>query len=170
MTEQEIEERKEYLRSTISAKEVLLRYGIQVKYNRCKGFCHDGKDPNMKVFHDGCHCFVCSKSYDIFDITMILNGCDFWTAFELLGGTEEISFRASRVAKAAVRDRLIRIAQQRAEELKLREMRMYITAYRQIIEQEEPFTDLWCYAQDKLPYQLYLLEEYIERGCLPCRR
>lgn len=170
MTEVEIAERKEYLRVTVSAKEVLYRFGVAVKHNRCRGFCHGGKDLNMKVFHDGCHCFVCSKSFDIFDITMELNSCDFWTAFELLGGTEKPSFKTSRIAKQAIRERDTRIAQQRAEELKLRQIQMYITAYRQIIQIEEPYSDLWCYAQDKLPYQLYLLEEYIERGCLSCKK
>jgi hypothetical protein len=170
LTEEEISERKEYLRATVSVPEVLNRYGIKVKWNRCRGFCHDGKDFNMKVFNTGCHCFVCGKSYDIFDITMMLNSCEFWTAFELLGGTEKQSFTTSRKAKQAVRDREQRIAQQRAEELRFRELQMYITAYRKIIEQEEPFSDLWCYVQDRLPYQLYLLEEYIERGCLPCRK
>jgi hypothetical protein len=170
LTEEEINERKEYLRSITSAKEVLYRFGVTVKHNRCRGFCHDGKDLNMKVFHDGCHCFVCSKSFDIFDITMLLNNCEFWTAFELLGGTEKPSFATSRKAKQAVREREARIAQQKAEDLLLREIRMYITAYRQIIAQEEPFSDLWCYAQDKLPYQLYLLKEYTERGCLPCKK
>ncbi|MDF2908396.1 MAG: zinc finger CHC2-family protein [Herbinix sp.] len=164
MTEDEIKERKEYLRSTVSMYEVLNRYGIKIKWSRCRGFCHDGKDFNMKVFRTGCHCFVCSKSYDIFDVTMILNNCDFWTAFELLGGTEKQSFTTSRKAKQAVRDREQRIAWQRKEELKLRRIRMYITAYRRIITTEEPFSDLWCYAQNKLPYQLYLLEIYSERG------
>jgi len=164
LTEEEINERKEYLRATISASEVLSRYGIAVKHRRCKGFCHEGKDFNMKVFHNGCHCFVCNKSMDIFDITMILNYCDFWTAFELLGGTEKQSFTTSRQAKSAIKERNDRIEQQRIEELKLRSIRMYITAYRNIISLEEPFSDLWCYAQDKLPYQLYLLEFYSERG------
>ena len=97
---------------------------------------------------------------DIFDITMILNYCDFWTAFELLGGTEKQSFTTSRKAKSAVREREQRIAWQRIEELRLRGIRLYITAYRQIIRTEEPFSELWCYAQDKLPYQMYLLEYY----------
>lgn len=170
MTEQEISERKEYLRATVPAKEVLYRFGIAVKHNRCKGFCHDGKDLNMKIFHDGCHCFVCDRSFDIFDITMFLNNCDFWTAFELLGGTEKQSFRSSRVAKEAIRERKTRIAQQKVEELTLRGIQMHITAYRNIIASNEPYSDLWCYAQDKLPYQLYLLEEYNERGCLPCKK
>jgi hypothetical protein len=164
LTEEEIKERKEYLRSTVSAADVLSQYGLTVKWRRCRGFCHDGKDFNMKVFRTGCHCFVCGKSYDIFDITMMLNNCDFWTAFELLGGTEEQSFTTSRRAKSALREREQRIALQRKEELKLKGIRMHITAYRQIIETEEPYSDLWCYAQANLPYQLYLLEIYSERG------
>jgi hypothetical protein len=164
LTDDEIKERKEYLRYTVTMSEVLNRYGIKVKWGRCKGFCHDGKDFNMKVFRNGCHCFVCGKSFDVFDVTMMLCSCDFWTAFELLGGTEKQSFTTSRKAKQAVRDREQRIAWQRKEELKLREIRMYITAYRKIIQTEPPFSDLWCYAQDHLPYQLYLLEIYSERG------
>ena len=170
MTEEEINERKEYIKAYTSMPEVLARYGVIVKWRRCKGFCHDGKDYNMKVFRNGCHCFVCGKSYDIFDVTMMLNSCDFWTAFELLGGTEKQSFTASRKAKQAVREREIRIAQQKAEELVLRGIRMHITAYRNIIHTEDPFSDAWCFAQNQLPYQLYLLEEYNERGCLPCKK
>lgn len=170
MTEDEIKERKEYLKSIISVSEVLSRYGIQVKHHRCRGFCHDGKDYNMKVFRNGCHCFVCGKSMDIFDITMMLNYCDFWTAFELLGGTVKQSFTTSRKAKSALRERDQRIQVQHNDELKLRSIQMYITAYRRIIALEEPFSDLWCYAQNQLPYQLYLLESYNERGELPCKK
>lgn len=160
MTENEIEERKEYLRATVSATEVLNRYGVLVKHNRCRGFCHDGKDLNMKVFRNGCQCFVCGKNMDIFDITMMLNCCDFWTAFELLGGTEKQSFTTSRKAKSAIRERDQRIALQRKEELRLKGIRLYITAYRQIITTAAPYSELWCEAQNKLPYQIYLLEYY----------
>lgn len=167
MTNEKIEERKEYLRSTISATEVLTRYGIQVKRSRCRGFCHDGKDMNMKVFRTGCHCFVCSKSMDIFDITMHFNNCDFWTAFELLGGTEKPSFTAVRKGKKAQRERQIRVNKQKELNRKLKGIRMHITAYRNIIARAKPFSYIWCYCHNKLQYQLYLLEYYTERGDYP---
>lgn len=167
MTELEIEERKEYLRSTVSATEVLNRYGEQVKRNRCRGFCHGGKDLNMKVFMTGCHCFVCGKSMDIFDIVMHFNNCDFWTAFELLGGTEKPSFTAVRKGKLAKKQRQSRVYKQNEIKRELGQIRMYIAAYRNILVDAEPLSDLWCYCQNKLQYQLYLLDYYIERGDYP---
>lgn len=170
MTDEEIEERKEYIKATTTVREVLQGHGISVKHNRCRGFCHNGKDYNMKVFRTGCHCFVCGRSFDVFDITMELDHCDFWTAFELLGGTEKLSFIASRKAKTVLKERNDRIEQQRREELILRGIRMHITIYRRIIATTDPFSDQWCYAQNQLPYQLHLLETYNEKGELPCRK
>jgi hypothetical protein len=158
LTEEEIKERKEYLRATVSMSEVLYRYGIKVKWGRCKGFCHDGKDYNMKVFRNGCHCFVCGKSYDIFDATMMLCNCDFWTAFELLGGTEKQSFTSQRKAKSALRERIRRIAEAEAENKELHRIHMYITAYRELIALYEPFSDIWCESQNGLQLELYHLE------------
>ncbi len=158
MTKEEIDERKEYLLATVSAKDVLARYGVRVKQDRCRGWCHDGKDLNMKVFRDGCHCFVCGRSFDIFDITMHFNNCDFWTAFELLGGTEKPSFTASRKAKLAILERRNRIAKEQQEQAELRRIRAYITAYRGIIDTSEPFSDIWCESHNKLQLEIYHLE------------
>jgi hypothetical protein len=89
---------------------------------------------------------------------MHFNGCDFWTAFELLGGTEKQSFATQRKAKSALRrhqEELLRVKRHKAE---LRRINIYITAYRRLIESEEPFTDAWCYAQNQLQLELYHLE------------
>lgn len=158
MTKEEIEERKEYIKSYTSMPEVLDQYGITVKWRRCKGLCHDGKDYNMKVFRNGCHCFVCGKSYDIFDITMLLNNCDFWTAFELLGGTEKQSFTSQRKAKTALRERQKRIAESEREKKELHRVHMYITAYRELISTSEPFSDIWCESINQLQLESYHLE------------
>ena len=158
LTKEEIDERKQILLDTVSVPDVLSRYGIPIKWKRCKGWCHGGKDLNMKVFRNGCHCFVCGKSYDIFDITMHFNNCDFWTAFELLGGTEKPSFSAVRKAKLALKEREQRNIKERAEKAELKRIRMYITAYRDIISTSEPFSDLWCECQNQLQLELYHLE------------
>lgn len=163
LNKEQIEERKEYLRSTISVPDTLYRYGVQVIRNRSKGFCHDGKDMNMKVFETGCKCFVCNKSFDIFDITMHFNNCDFWTAFELLGGTERLSFTAVVKANKAKRERENQKASELNLKIKLMQIRDQITAYRDIIAEAEPLTDIWSYCQNKLQYQLYLLEYYNEK-------
>lgn len=162
MTKEEIEERKQYLLATISVPDVLARYGVTVKRKRCRGFCHGGKDLNMKVFRDGCHCFVCGRSFDIFDITMFFNNCDFWAAFELLGGTEKPSFTAQRKAKSALKvrqDRSIRLQKENAE---LKRIQAYIAAYRELIASSEPFSDLWCYCVNNLQLKLYHLEYMTE--------
>jgi hypothetical protein len=158
LTDAEINERKEYLRSTVTMTEVLNRFGITVKHHRCKGFCHNGKDYNMKVFRTGCHCFVCGKSFDIFDATMLLSNCEFWTAFELLGGTEKQSFTAQRKAKTALRERQRRIVETEKEKNELHRIQMYITAYRELIASSEPFSDLWCECINQLQLELYHLE------------
>lgn len=162
MTKEEIEERKEYLLTTVTVPDVLSRYGIPVKWKRCKGWCHGGKDFNMKVFRDGCHCFVCGRSFDIFDITMHFNNCDFWTAFELLGGTEKPSFTAQRKAKSALKERMNRIAKVQKDKAELRRIKAYITAYRELIAISEPFSELWCECQNQLQLELYHLEYMTE--------
>jgi hypothetical protein len=158
LTIEEIEERKQYLLATVTVKDVLSRLGIPVKWMRCRGWCHDGKDFNMKVFRDGCHCFVCGRSFDIFDITMHFNNCDFWTAFELLGGTEKPSFTAQRKAKSAMKERQDRIIKERKVKAELKRIRAYITAYRELLNKSEPLSDEWCEYYNKLQYEIYLLE------------
>ncbi len=158
MTKEEIEERKQLLISTISAYEVLSQYGVSTRHNRCRGWCHSGKDFNMKVFRTGCHCFVCGRSFDIFDITMHFNNCDFWTAFTLLGGTENPSFTAIRKAKSAIKQRDIIVTRTKAEKSELRRINAFITAYRELIRISEPFSDLWCYCQNQLMLEIYHLE------------
>lgn len=158
MTKEEIEERKELLIATVPVADVLARYGVKVKQRRCKGFCHNGKDFNMKVFRDGCHCFVCGRSFDIFDITMQFENCDFWTAFEILGGTEEMSFTSQRKAKTALRERQKRIAAAEKKKAELKRIRVYITAYRGLIAISEPFSDIWCECINQLQLELYHLE------------
>jgi hypothetical protein len=163
LTKEEIEERKQVLLATISVSDVLARYGVAVKWKRCRGWCHDGKDFNMKVFRDGCHCFVCSKSYDIFDITMFFNNCDFWTAFILLGGTEKPSFTALRKAKSAIKEQEKRNIQIRKEKAELRRIRTYITAYRGLMSITDPLSVAWCEYFNKLQYQIYLLDYMTEK-------
>lgn len=163
MTREEIDERKEYLKESISVPSILEKYGVKIVRNRCKGFCHGGKDNNMKVFKDGCNCFVCNESMDIFDITMNFNNCDFWTAFELLGGTEKPSFTATVMANKAKRERDRQIVEAEKEKAELRQINAYITVYKNLIDRSEPLSDDWCYYYNKLQYQLYIQECMTEK-------
>ncbi|MBE5968341.1 MAG: DNA primase [Lachnospiraceae bacterium] len=167
MTKEQIEERKEAIKATVTVPDILSRYGVRIKRGRCKAICHDGKNYTAKVSDELYYCFKCSRSMDIFDIEMHFNNCDFRTAFELLGGTEKPSFSAARKAKLAKKERQARINKQKEIDHELRQIRMYIDAYRNIIADEVPLSDLWCYCQNKLQYQLYLLDYYMERGDYP---
>lgn len=158
MTRDEIEERKQVLLDTVSVPDVLSRYGVQVKRGRCKAICHSGDHYTAKVSHGLYYCFKCNRSMDIFDITMHFNNCDFWTAFELLGGTEKPSFTATRKAKSAQRVRQDKIIRQKDIDSELRRIRAYITAYQKIIAKAEPFSDLWCYSINNLQLEIYHLE------------
>ena len=154
---------KDEIKAIITVPQVLQQYGIEVKRGRCKGFCHDGKDLNVKVSDGLYYCYVCNRSMDIFDITMELNHCDFRTAFELLGGTEKPSFTTTIKANKARKEREQRVARERKKKAELRQITSYITAYRNIIAEENRMSDLYVYCYNKLQYQLYLLELQTEK-------
>lgn len=70
--------------------EVMKRYGVNI--NR-KGFCccpiHNDKRPSMKVYpNNTAHCFSCGADLDVFDFVQRMEGCDFKTAYHLLGGVD----------------------------------------------------------------------------------
>lgn len=164
MTKEQIDERKEVLKATISVPEVLSRYGVYVKRGRCKSICHEGANYTAKVSDELYYCFKCDKSMDVFDIVMHFDYCDFWTAFELLGGTEKPSFTATVKANKAKAERNKRIVTERKRKAEINLINTYITVYRTLIKNSQPFSDIWCFCQNKLQYQLYLLELQTEKG------
>jgi hypothetical protein len=162
LTKEELQERIDEVKATVTVPEVLQRYGVEIRRGRCRGICHDGKDLNAKVTNDYLWCYVCDEAMDIFAITQHFEGCDFWTAFELLGGSEKPSWRATVIASNAKRARLQKEQEQKQQKLRIRSIHLHITAYRLLITKERPFSDRWCYYQNKLQYQIYLLENLLE--------
>ena len=85
--------KKKYLIDTIDMRDVLIRYGVKVRGGRCK--CpivdHGRRNTSVKVFRNGIKCFTCNNSYNIFDIVMKYEYCDFSTAFKILGGDTEVT-------------------------------------------------------------------------------
>jgi DNA primase len=155
---------KEEIKETVTVHEILSKYGY--KPNR-RGFynCpfHLEKTASAKIKGKYLHCFGCGGTWDVFDITMELDQCDFHTAFELLGGTEKPSFTATVKANKRRREREQRIEEEHNDKAELRQIRDSITAYRNIIAEAEPLSDLWTYCKNKLQYQLYLLDLHIEK-------
>lgn len=149
----------------LTVRDVLDRNGVKVRRN---GFIscpfHSEKTASMKIYPDSFYCFGCGKSGDIFDMEMQLAGCDFRTAFELLGGGRKPSWRATVVAAKAKRARQAAEEKRQADKLRIRSVNMYITAYRELIKNSEPFSDDWCYYADQLTYKTAELEEILELG------
>lgn len=154
---------KEEIKAVTTVPNVLRQYGVEVKRGRCKAICHHGDNYTAKVSDELYYCFKCNKSMDIFDITMHFNQCDFKTAFELLGGFERPSFKAYLAANRAKNIQEQSRIQDEKNRAYLRKIRAYITAYRNLIAESEPLSDLWCYCYNKLQYQIYLLELHDEK-------
>lgn len=153
---------KDEIKAITTVPDVLRRYGTEVKRGRCKPICHSTSGYNAKVTDGLYYCFVCNRTMDIFDITMELNHCDFRTAFELLGGSEKPSFKATILADKARREREQRLADELNKKARMSHISNLITAYRSIMEEENRMSDLYAYCLHKCQYQIYLLEFYTE--------
>lgn len=162
MTKHEIQEKKLYLIQTINAKDILSRYGVKVSHNRSKGFCHGGKDENVKVFPDGTQCFVCHKRMDIFDIVRHFERCDFWTAFQILGGTNEMDEKTKQIMEQTrIRNQQI-IDLERKKKEKIKIICKKINIYNKLLKEHEPLSEEWCFCYNRWWYWMYLFECYTE--------
>lgn len=154
---------RDELKATVTMKEVLHRNGLIVNRN---GFIscpfHIEKTASMKIYNDLFYCFGCGAKGDIFDMEMHLNGCNFRTAFEMLGGADKPSWRTTVIANKARKARNEAEQVRHANAMRMRSIQLHITAYRNIIAAEHPFSDLWCSCVNKLQYQEYLLETVLE--------
>lgn len=168
MNKDEIKERKLYLIQTINAKDILFRYGVKILDNRCKCFFHGGKDYNAKVFRNGITCFVCNKSFDIFDIVRHFEYCDFWTAFQILGGTEEIDEKTKQKMEIERKkhEQMMLLEKKRKE--KIRQICKKINLYQGLIIHTDPLSDEWCYCVNKIQYWMYLFEYFTEKDGVEC--
>ena len=80
---------KEEIKEHISMRDVLARYGYHP--NRA-GFIncpfHKGdRSASLKIYDKDFHCFGCGAHGDIFSFVMLIDQCDFKTAYYNLGGT-----------------------------------------------------------------------------------
>lgn len=80
---------KDEIRENTSMKDVLARYGVDVKNNRCRCFIHGGHNYNLSIYKDkAVHCFVCGESLDVFGVVQHFENCDFREAMKILGSGE----------------------------------------------------------------------------------
>lgn len=142
-------------------RDIISRYGIPINRPRfCSCPFHTGDNsPSLKVYKDNFHCHACGADGDIFTWVMMMDNMSFKEAFSSLGGTNAdtfTSFVKSRQAKAKREDAKRVQANKKA---KLQQLHLEITAYRNIVQESEPLSDIWTYAYNKLQYRIYVLEE-----------
>jgi len=139
-----------------------------LKINRA-GFCScpfHGSDrhPSMKIYKDSFYCFTCGKSGDVFTFVQQMDGCDFKTSFKALGGSYEDHNDLQRKLHQYKRQMALNKANLKAEKnrkLKLETLRD-IDLQKEIISNNEVFSDAWCAAMNRFEYDFYILDYLLE--------
>ena len=136
------------IKKQYSMRDIAARYGYhpnRAGFISCP-FHHGDREPSMKICPTSFHCFACGADGDIFDFVKRMDGCDFKTAFKVLGG----DFRPLKSSD------LLRINREenRRKERKLRMMKdrsEYVKVCADLIIFRagfallEPLSDGWCY-------------------------
>jgi len=158
---------KEEILAEVKMTTVLSERGIEVnRSGMCRCPIHGEKNPSMKIYKDGFKCFSCGASGNVIDFVMQCDGVNFKTAFVSLGGTYQHTTEEERRAMERVRARrrAERQRQQSAEKDFKLTLSKTITFNRKAVEVLEPFSDEWCYLQNKLVYLLHVWETKYEQG------
>ena len=156
-----MKERKEEIINSTNMFDVLAQFGVRVRRRMCCCMFHHEKNPSMKVFRDGVQCFVCGKNWNVFDVVGQLNSCDFKTAFELLGGNDKPSWKAYATASRTKKKREQEKKLAEHKNNKIKQQRTLVMALRTMIQDEEPYSEVWCECQNKIVYQEYIIDQMI---------
>lgn len=150
----------EDIKKNISMFDIARKYGIKVnKSGFCRCIFHNEKTPSMKLYKDSFYCFSCQKSGDIFSFVQQINGIDFKTTYQSLGGTYEKSTFSSQLAIYRANKKKEERARAAKKLRKRKELNnMLIDVYRDFMQRSEPFSEVWCDCCNALQYQLYLHE------------
>lgn len=150
------------IKNHYSMRDVVEQYGFHP--NRA-GFIpcpfHTGDHTaSMKIYKDSYNCFGCGANGDIFSFVQGMEHCDFKTAFYSLGGTYEKPTKASEIALYHAQKAKEKRQRERARlREEFRENNKWIGIYVTALKLLEPFSDLWCFCQNKLVIHLYYDEE-----------
>lgn len=150
------------IKNHYSMRDVVEQYGFHP--NRA-GFIpcpfHTGDHTaSMKIYKDSYNCFGCGANGDIFSFVQGMDHCDFKTAFYSLGGTYEKPTKASEIALYHAQKAKEKRQRERARlREEFRENNKWIGIYVTALKLLEPFSDLWCFCQNKLVIHLYHDEE-----------
>ena len=159
---------REEIKATTDMKDVLSKYGIEVKRGGMVSCPFHGEDkhPSMQIFEDGYKCHTCGEYGDVFSFVMRMEGCSFKEAFKILGGKYEHSTKSVRTVRnnEFLRQKKEKEAREKAED-DFREMLAFtITLLRKVIDVCEPMSDMWSDAQRDLPWILHVWDEKYING------
>ena len=159
---------KEEILESVSMRDVVERYGIRINHN---GMCccpiHSERHPSMKIYKDGYKCFACNSSGDIFSFVQAMEGCDFKTAFKILGGSyKKESSNARKCSKARIERQKEKKKLAEKNEKDFRKLLMnHIDLCNWWLSNREPYSDDWCFAQNTLQWLWHVYDtKYLEEG------
>lgn len=157
--------RIEEIKAQTGILEVAAMYGC---HPNTKGFCHcpfpghsGDRTPSLKLYPEQgtFHCFGCGANGDIFDFVRKIEGCDFKTAFQKLGGEYKEMSDAARIFLYHKQKQ--REASERCEEAWKRKLRinsLLLGIYRKQLAETLPMSNEWADAAKRYEYQVYLAE------------
>ena len=150
------ESQKQDIRIMNKVADRLRMYGVEIKRGRCRGFCHNGHDYNMVVKDDCCFCYVCRKTFDIFDIVMFFENCGFKEAVEKLD--KPIDFNTFRKIK-----KIKQVMKTKQTENEIKEKRYWELWNKwflidTIIKNVSPYSQLYADALHRREYLNYIME------------
>ena len=159
-------DKKNYLIETINMEDVLIRYGVRIYGNRCK--CpivdHGRKDTSCKVFDNGIKCWTCNKSYNIFDVVMKFENCDFSTAVEILGGKNDISEQTKNKMEEAKRLRELERHKEQQAQYELNHVANVIKSCEKRLSELEYYSNEWVKYYNLLQYNVYKWDKLFKGG------
>ena len=153
----------EEIKKSVPMLEVVERYGFRP--NRA-GFIHcpfhqGDKGASLKLYKDSFHCFGCGENGDVFKFVMLMDKCDFKTAFLSLGGvyphdSGSNGFRAKMARYKRQKERERKAAEE-ARRQSARELnKMLIDIYSDAVRRAPVYSDVWADSYNALQYQLYI--------------
>lgn len=145
----------EDIKSQYSMADVAARYGFspnRAGFIQCP-FHQGDKTPSLKLYKNDFHCYGCGAHGDIFTFVMLMDSCDFKTAFRQLGG----EYAGKGLSDAAIlRIKLMHLEKRKRERKLQQAQNKYSAAIEEMnmakeqIEKMEPMSDEWCTAQNRL--------------------
>lgn len=152
----------EEIKAAYSMRDIVERYGLhptRAGFIPCP-FHQGDREPSLKVYDRDFYCHACGAHGDIFDFVMLMDGVDFKTAFQSLGGKYQKPTFSSRLA--VYRSQKQREMRQKEKERLAAQKQLnnvLISVYRAYMERSEPFSNVWCDCCNALQYQLYVQSE-----------